>query len=583
MKNFIKMFLAACVVTVFAFGVQAQSVGINADGSAPNSSAGLDVNFTNKGFLPPRMTYAQKTAITSPAAGLMIWCTNCGTNGELQVYNGAAWTNLIGGAASGTVPGAPTIGTATAGNAQASVSFTAPASNGGSAITSYTATSNPGNITKTLSQAGSGTITVTGLTNGTAYTFTVTATNANGTGAASDPSNSVTPATVPGAPTGVSATAGNAQASVSFTAPASNGGSAITSYTATSTPGSFTGTLTQAGSGTITVTGLTNGTAYTFTIKATNAAGTGAASAASNSVTPATVPGAPTIGTATAGDGQASVTFTAPASNGGSAITLYTATSTPDDKTGTVSGPGDGTITVSELTNGTAYTFTVTATNANGISTASAASNSVTPVVPFICGQTFTDTRDGKDYTTVLINEQCWMAENLAYLPSVTDLATPASNTDPFYYVNGYDGTNVDDAKATANYQTYGALYNWPAAVAACATGWHLPNDAEWTTLTTFLGGADFAGTAMKEAGFAHWIEDPEGSPGTNSSGFTGLPGSYRSPWGTFQELGREGFFWSSTEESPTSARTRLLYNQYSMVGNNADTKAFGFSVRCVR
>ncbi len=379
MKKFIKIFLAACLLMVFALGVHAQSVGINATGDAPNSKAILDLSSTSKGFLPPRMTFLEKAAITSPPAGLMIWCTNCGTYGELQVYNGTIWTNLTGGAASGSVPGAPTIGTASAGNAQASVSFTAPVSNGGSTITSYTATSNPGNITKTLSQAGSGTITVTGLTNGIAYTFTVKATNANGTGAASDPSNSVTPANVPGAPTGVSATAGNAQASVSFTAPASNGGSAITSYTATSTPGSFTGTLTQAGSGTKTVTGLTNGTAYTFTVKATNAIGTGAASAASNSVTYAIVPGAPTISTATAGNAQASVSFIAPASNGGSTITSYTATSTPGSFTGTLNQAASGTIIVTGLTNGTAYTFTVKATNAAGTGAASAASNSVTP------------------------------------------------------------------------------------------------------------------------------------------------------------------------------------------------------------
>jgi uncharacterized protein (TIGR02145 family) len=263
------------------------NTGINTTGSSPDSKAILDLSSTTKGFLPPRMTFLEKTAITSPPAGLMIWCTNCGTSGELQVYNGTAWTNLIGGAASGCLPGAPTIGAATAGAGQASVSFTAPASNGGSTITSYTATSDPGNITGTLSQAGSGTITVTGLTNGTAYTFTVTATNAAGTGTASAASNPVTPVTVPGAPTIGTAVAGNAQASVSFTAPASNGGSTITSYTATSTPGSITGILTQAGSGTITVTGLTNGTAYTFTVTATNSIGTGAASNASNTVTPA--------------------------------------------------------------------------------------------------------------------------------------------------------------------------------------------------------------------------------------------------------------------------------------------------------
>jgi len=109
----------------------------------------------------------------------------------LTLINGTpTWT---GGGAMSTAPDAPIIGIATAGNAQASVLFTAPASNGGSPITSYTATSNPGNITGTVTQAGSGTITVAGLTNGTAYTFTVTATNAIGTSAPSAPSNSVTP------------------------------------------------------------------------------------------------------------------------------------------------------------------------------------------------------------------------------------------------------------------------------------------------------------------------------------------------------------------------------------------------------
>ena len=189
-----------------------------------------------------------------------------------------------------TPPGTPTIGTATAGNGQASVAYTAPSSNGGSTITSYTATSTPGNFTGTVSQSGSGSITVTGLTNGTAYTFKVKATNSIGTGSESGASNSVTPAaapTVPGAPTIGTATAGDGQATVSYTAPASNGGSTITSYTATSTPGSITGTISQSGSGSITVTGLTNGTAYTFKVKATNAVGTGSESAASNSVTPA--------------------------------------------------------------------------------------------------------------------------------------------------------------------------------------------------------------------------------------------------------------------------------------------------------
>jgi hypothetical protein len=115
--------------------------------------------------------------------------------------------------------------------------------------------------------------------------------------------------TAPGAPTGVSAAAGNASAQVSWTAPASDGGSAITSYTVTSSPGALTCT---SATSPCTVNGLTNGTPYTFTVTATNAVGTGAASSASTPVTPATVPGAPTGVSAVAGNASAQVSWTAP-------------------------------------------------------------------------------------------------------------------------------------------------------------------------------------------------------------------------------------------------------------------------------
>ncbi|MCX6271535.1 MAG: DUF1566 domain-containing protein [Bacteroidetes bacterium] len=184
----------SCIVAMlllFSNAMFAQ-VGINENGSSPNSKAMLDVSSTTKGFLPPRMTYAQKILIASPPAGLMIWCSNCGTSGEMQIYNGTSWQSITTSTAQG-LPGAPTIGTATVSCNLASVTFIAPVSDGGSPITSYTATSSPGNITGTLNQAGSGTIIVTGLTIGIVYTFTVTATNAIGTGPASAASNSVTP------------------------------------------------------------------------------------------------------------------------------------------------------------------------------------------------------------------------------------------------------------------------------------------------------------------------------------------------------------------------------------------------------
>ena len=278
------------------------------------------------------------------------------------------------------VPDAPTIGAATNvgtsrafNNGSATVAFTANARGGTS--TSFTATSTPGSFT--ASGAGSP-LTVTGLQSATSYTFAVTGTNASATGPASSASSSITATTVPQAPTiGTASVAtgqsytGSANASVTFT-PGQTGG-ATASYTVTSSSGN-TGT----GSSSPISVSDTVGTARTYTVTATNANGTTAASSASNSVTPASVPQAPTIGAATAGNATATVAYTANAT-GGAAVSTYTATSSPGGLTGTGASP----ITVSGLTNGTAYTFTVTATNANGTSAASSASSSVTPVSPY--------------------------------------------------------------------------------------------------------------------------------------------------------------------------------------------------------
>jgi len=276
-----------------------------------------------------------------------------------------------------STPSAPTIGTATRASSQTvDVTFTAPVSDGGSPITSYTVVSSPGNITVTGTTSP---FRISGLSNTVAYTFTVYATNSIGNGISSSASNSVTPYTIPGAPTIGTVTAGNGQATIPFTAPASNGGSAITSYTVTSSPGGITAT---GSTSPITITGLSNGTGYTFTVYATNAAGNSDLSSTSNGVIPFTVPGAPTIGTATVASATSiSVAFTAPASDGGSAITSYTAVSSPGNITATgTTSP----ITVSGLTTGTAYTFTVYATNAAGNGSSSGSSNSVTPVRPSV-------------------------------------------------------------------------------------------------------------------------------------------------------------------------------------------------------
>jgi hypothetical protein len=294
-------------------------------------------------------------------------------------------------------PGAPSEVTALAGDGQATVAFAAPASEGGSAISAYTVTAadstTDGNGGQTCTwTAGPLTCTVAGLTNGDSYTFTVTATNSVGTGPASAASNPVTPVTLPGAPESPAATAGGASATVTWSEPTSDGGSIISTYTVTAVDattaanGGQTCTWTS-GPLSCTVAGLTNGDSYTFTVTAANAVGTGPASDPSNAVAPATAPSVPGTPIATAGAASATVTWSEPASDGGSTITAYTVTAA--DATASANGgqtctwtSGPLSCTVTGLKNGDSYTFTVTAGNGAGTGPSSDASNAVTPVAP---------------------------------------------------------------------------------------------------------------------------------------------------------------------------------------------------------
>ncbi len=193
--------------------------------------------------------------------------------------------------------------------------------------------------------------------------------------------------TAPAAPTGVSATGGEGSATVTWTAP-SPGTSPITSYTVTPYIGSTAQSSTVVNGSppatSATITGLKNGTTYTFTVTATNAVGSGPASEKSNAVTPSapTAPAAPAAPTATPGNASATVTWSAPANNG-SPITSYTVTpylgSTAEPATKISGSPPATSATITGLTNGATYTFTVTATNAIGSGPPSPASNAVTP------------------------------------------------------------------------------------------------------------------------------------------------------------------------------------------------------------
>jgi hypothetical protein len=281
----------------------------------------------------------------------------------------------------GAVPDPPTGVAATAGDGSAVVTWSAPADDGGSAITAYTVTSSPGSKTCVWS-SGPLTCTVTGLTNGQAYTFTAKAMNGVGWSLASGASTPVTPAAPPNAPTGVTASGGNELAIVSWIAPF-DGGSPITAYTVTSSPGSKT-CVWSSGPLTCTVTGLTNGQAYTFTVHATNGLGSSGESAPSDAVTPAAVPDQPSDVAATPGIGAATVTWAAAAANG-TEISAYEVVSSPGGKACSWSS-GPLSCTVTGLTNGQAYTFTVRAMNGVGWGPPSTASNEVTPAAPLPTG-----------------------------------------------------------------------------------------------------------------------------------------------------------------------------------------------------
>lgn len=201
--------------------------------------------------------------------------------------------------------------------------------------------------------------------------------------------------------------------------------------------------------------------------------------------------------------------------------------------------------------------------------------------LPTNCG-TITDT-SGNTYNTIQIGSQCWMGANLATtkfndgsdIPLVISNSQWNSLTTP-----GYCWYNNDESTYG---ETYGALYNWYSVNAGnlCPSGWHVPTDTEWSTLSTFLGGQSDAGGKLKETGLAHWATPNAGA--TNESSFTGLPGGYRFGDGNYYLMSIEGFFWTSTEYDVDKGIYYYLdFNNTNLIGF-WDSKKYGFSVRCIK
>lgn len=205
------------------------------------------------------------------------------------------------------------------------------------------------------------------------------------------------------------------------------------------------------------------------------------------------------------------------------------------------------------------YTVSLTVSNSKGSNTKTI-TNYIHVKEKEIAYSYFTDSRDGQRYKTVRIGTQTWMAENLNY------------NVSPGSWV--YDNN-------PSNAAIYGRLYNWNTAKKVCPPGWHLPSDAEWNILITYLRTKGAPGNQMKEAGTSNWLAPNDGA--TNSSGFSALPGGDCNYKGQFFRKGNSAYFWSSSSGNLDHAWYRCLDNTSNSVSQDQQYIGQGYSIRCVK
>jgi uncharacterized protein (TIGR02145 family) len=197
----------------------------------------------------------------------------------------------------------------------------------------------------------------------------------------------------------------------------------------------------------------------------------------------------------------------------------------------------------------------------------------------------------------VTIGTQIWTNKNLD-VTTYRDGTPIPEVTDPTAWKNLKTGAWCYYDNDPSNGSIYGKLYNWYAVAGIydvasfndpllrkqlAPLDYHVPSDTEWTTLTTFLGGEEIAGGAMKEIGTTHWLSPNEGA--TNSSGFTALPGGMLYSANTYPYTGinYNGIFWTSTEEYGTLGYNRMLFKSSISVSRSVYSKEDGFSVRVIK
>jgi uncharacterized protein (TIGR02145 family) len=234
-------------------------------------------------------------------------------------------------------------------------------------------------------------------------------------------------------------------------------------------------------------------------------------------------------------------------------------------------GTGSFTSSLTGLSSNTTYYVRAYATNSSGTAYGSQVNFTTDPA-------TITDA-DGNVYNVIRIGTQLWIKENLkttkfndnSTIPSVTLNSAWASLITPgrtWYANNGYYG------------DIYGGLYNWYAVNTGilCPIGWHVPSSDEEATLINYLGGGSIAGGKLKETGTTHWTGPNTGA--TNETGFTALPGGYRSNDGTFVNIEGHGYWWSSNY--PVGYGWAMHYNSSSVV-SDVFGSTYGLSIRCLR
>jgi uncharacterized protein (TIGR02145 family) len=455
-------------------------------------------------------------------------------------------------------------------------------------------------LTSPTDVAGSGTTSpftgsLTGLTASTQYWAVGYATNSVGT-SYGDTITFTTLAIAPTVDTDAASSVTATAATLNATIMATGGAAVSATGFKYATNALLTSPTDVAGSGTSSpftgsLTGLTASTQYWAVGYATNAVGT----SYGDTITFMTLAIAPTVDT----DAASSVTATAATLNatitatGGAAVTAtgfkYATNAlltSPTDVAGSgTTSPFTGSLT--GLTASTQYWAVGYATNAVGTSYGDTITFT-TSAPPFTCG-TSTVTYDGYNYATVQIGSQCWFKENLrnddyndaTLIPGNLDDATWSTTTSGAQTVYGEGASAVSSGSdnEVANLADYGRLYNWYAVNTGklCPSGWHVPTDSEWTTLTDTLGGQLFAGTKLKASS-----SDTPAWNGDNSSGFSALPGGSRGASGNFSNQGNNGYWWSS---SPSGALAwyRVLSSGGSNVSRDDYGTRSGFSVRCVR